>query len=338
MHVKIRKFFEFLIILSLSSSCEGFSHQGKSSIVRKKCQRHSSLHMSAASATISPIEGERSTKNSKPRWKQQLQDELDSRPFAFNTKFGAMNLFGIYYGLVSIVLGFVWYAATMSYVLFSKLTRGRIDKNRRIPIFLAHIWGTLLMKFTGLTPTVENREVLEPLLKSKRAAMFVANHRSWMDIPFLGYAIGWRNYKMVAKQELQKVPILGRCMTASGHVILSRESRRSQLITLKSGIDWLKRGVHLCTFPEGTRSRSGKLLPFKNGAFKMAYKAGAPVVPISIVGSGDVMGAGWMMPMCPSKGLCKVVVHEPIECEGKSEEEVSQAVRDAISAGLPKNE
>ena len=94
----------------------------------------------------------------------------------------------------------------------------------------------------------------------------------------------------------------------------------------------------MCTFPEGTRSRSGKLLPFKNGAFKMAYKAGAPVVPISIVGSGDVMGAGWMMPMCPSKGLCKVVVHEPIECEGKSEEEVSQAVRDAISAGLPKNE
>uniref|UniRef100_A0A7R9WW38 Phospholipid/glycerol acyltransferase domain-containing protein n=1 Tax=Craspedostauros australis TaxID=1486917 RepID=A0A7R9WW38_9STRA len=97
----------------------------------------------------------------------------------------------------------------------------------------------------------------------------------------------------------------------------------------------LQEGIHLCTFPEGTRSKSGRLLPFKNGAFKMAYKAGAPVVPISIVNSGKVMPPGWMFAMRPSYKNAKIIVHEPVETEGRTEEEVAAEVRRRMIEGLP---
>lgn len=93
----------------------------------------------------------------------------------------------------------------------------------------------------------------------------------------------------------------------------------------------------MCTFPEGTRSRTGRLLPFKNGAFKMAYKAGAPIIPLSIVGSGDVMPANWMFPRRPTHE-CKVIIHEPIETEGKTEGELAEAVRAAVISGLPEDQ
>lgn len=173
-------------------------------------------------------------------WKDKLDQEVASRPFAVKTKLGAFNPFGLYYGMLSIFLGIFWYAATMASELVHNLSRGKIDRNKRVPIFLGHVWGWINLRMSRSFPVIENREVLEKLYSDNRAAMFVANHNSWMDIPFLGASIGWRNYKMVAKQELTKVPILGRCMAIAGHVLLSRTDRRSQINTLKTGIDWLK--------------------------------------------------------------------------------------------------
>ena len=77
------------------------------------------------------------------------------------------------------------------------------------------------------------------------------------------------------------------------------------------------------------------MMKFKNGAFKMAHKAGAPVVPISIVNSHKVMPTGWMFAMKPSYKTAKVVVHAPIESEGKTEEELAEAVRNSMIEGLP---
>ena len=168
--------------------------------------------------------------------------------------------------------------------------------------------------------------------------MFVANHSSWMDIPFLGGLIGWRNYKLISKKELGRVPILGKAIKVGGHIMVDRSDRRSQLKTLKQGINLLnKDGVHLCTFPEGTRSRTGRLMPFKNGAFKMAYKAEAPVIPITISGADKCMPAHWMFPYRPAHPNSKVVVHKPIESKGKTEEELADAVREAMIAGLPED-
>jgi len=99
--------------------------------------------------------------------------------------------------------------------------------------------------------------------------MFVSNHNSWMDIPFIGYAMGWINYKFVAKKELEKVPILGFSLLVAKHLMIDRADRKSQLLTLRQGMKYMDDGVNLVTFPEGTRSRSGRVMPFKNGAFKV---------------------------------------------------------------------
>jgi 1-acyl-sn-glycerol-3-phosphate acyltransferase len=165
--------------------------------------------------------------------------------------------------------------------------------------------------------------------------MFVSNHNSWMDIPFLGATIGWRNYKLISKAELGKVPILGKAIKVGGNIMVHRSDSRSQLKTLKTGIQYLKDGIHLCTFPEGTRSRTGRLTAFKNGAFKMAHKAGAPVIPISMVGAGRVMPVHWMFPYRPARGVCSVVIHEPVESAGRTEMELAVAVRQAMIDGLP---
>lgn len=74
--------------------------------------------------------------------------------------------------------------------------------------------------------------------------MFVANHNSWMDIPFLGATVGWRNYKLVSKKELAKVPILGKAIRVGGHIMVDRSDRRSQVETLKKGINYLKVCAH----------------------------------------------------------------------------------------------
>lgn len=70
--------------------------------------------------------------------------------------------------------------------------------------------------------------------------MFVANHNSWMDIPFVGVTVGWRNYKLISKAELGKVPILGKAISIGGHVMVDRTSRKSQIMTLKKGMQTLK--------------------------------------------------------------------------------------------------
>lgn len=96
------------------------------------------------------------------------------------------------------------------------------------------------MRLTRSYPKIENLEILENFYKRNQPAMFVANHCSWMDIPFLGATVGWRNYKLVSKKELSIVPILGTSIKVGAHIMVDRTNRRSQLKTLKQGINYLK--------------------------------------------------------------------------------------------------
>mmetsp|Transcript_3054 Transcript_3054/g.6705 ORF Transcript_3054/g.6705 Transcript_3054/m.6705 type:complete len:363 (-) Transcript_3054:247-1335(-) len=317
-------------------------HTSISTITRPPSRCSTTLSAAASVASSSNNDPSTTTDDStKTLTKQQKrlqQIRKEGGPLSFNTKYGALNPYAIYYGLVSIGLGLVWFVALMLNSLLYKITWNRVDKKRRIPVFLGHVWGTLLMLFTGCFPKIENGGIIKEFHKSGRKAMFVSNHNSWMDIPFLGHTIGWHNYKFIAKKELEKVPILGTAIKTAQNVLVDRTNRRSQLLTLKQGMKWLKDGVNLCTFPEGTRSRSGRLMPFKNGAFKMAHKANAPVFPISICRAADVMPSYWMFPHRPARGVCKVVVHEPVESEGRTEAELALAVREAIVSGLPEEQ
>lgn len=258
--------------------------------------------------------------------------------FTFKTKYGYLNPFAIWYGFTAIALGLPWYVALTIAQLLYKITNNKIDKMKRIPIALSQIWGEFLLTLTASRPEIVNKEILDNFMKEGRAGMFVANHNSWMDIPFVGVTLGWRNYKLISKAELGKVPILGKAIRLGGHVMVDRSNRKSQLLTFKAGMQWLKDGVHLAAFPEGTRSKTGRLLPFKAGAYKMAQKVGAPIIPMSIVKSGEAHPADWMFPRQKSAGLCKIVIHEPVETKDRDEKEVEKLVRQAIIDGLPEDQ
>ena len=178
-----------------------------------------------------------------------------------------------------------------------------------------------------------------PLCFHSGPVMFVANHCSWMDIPFVGVNVGWRNYKIIAKEELLKVPILSKSLTTAGHVMLDRSSRRSQFNAYKKGVQYLKDGVNLVTFPEGTRSRDGRLGPFKKGAFKMAEAVNAPIVPMTIGYAHKVQPLDFIFPVRRSRSI-PATIHfgEAINTAGMKDEEVMEAVWDGIAADLPESQ
>lgn len=267
-----------------------------------------------------------------------------------------INIFGAILGLWEVFWGVVyWYPAmtlySVSRTISSKLPGDlmrRIDPFRRVPICIAFVWAYLSYGVFGMWPTVEGRENLEVLReldengkKGKlKPAMYVANHSSWMDIPFVAWVFGFTNSKFIAKAELGNVPIVGRAVKVAGHVMLDRTNRRSQMATYKSGVQWLKDGVNLVTFPEGTRSKTGRMGSFKRGAFKMAQAVGTPVVPISITYADKVHPVEYVFPAKPTWMRPKTVVKigKPIATEGKSDDDLLEEVWQAIADELPESQ
>lgn len=267
-----------------------------------------------------------------------------------------INLFGSFFGLWEIVWGvLLWYPVTTLYRFFriisSKLPGDlmkRLDPYRRIPICVGYIWALLSFSPFFLMPKLDGEENLDVLREQNengkrgklKPAMYVANHSSWMDIPFVARVLRFRNYKMIAKAELVKVPILGPSILAGGHVLVDRNNRRSQVAAYKSGVQLLKEGVNLVTFPEGTRSKNSRMGSFKKGAFKMAQTAGVPVVPISIHYADKVQPVDYAFPAKSSRShpMTKVIIGKPIETVGKSEDDLLEEVWCAIADELPESQ
>lgn len=119
-----------------------------------------------------------------------------------------------------------------------------------------------------------------------RAVLFVANHRGFFDI-VATYAHIPTIFGFVAKKEIKKVPGLNLWMYFINCLFIDRNNMKESLKTILKGIEQLKSGVSIFIFPEGTRSKDGNMLPFKEGSLKMAEKAKCPIIPIGIRGSGE---------------------------------------------------
>ena len=119
----------------------------------------------------------------------------------------------------------------------------------------------------------------------------------------------------------------------AGHVALNREDAAGFREFVKTGRELIENGASLAIFPEGTRTVDGKLKEFKKGAFTIATKAKAPVVPITILGSGDVMPSGKEGEL--HAGQIKIIVHPPIVTRGKKTSAVADETQAAIASRLP---
>ncbi|NOX80563.1 MAG: 1-acyl-sn-glycerol-3-phosphate acyltransferase [Deltaproteobacteria bacterium] len=152
------------------------------------------------------------------------------------------------------------------------------------------MWGRLTCRLAGVRVRIEGLENIEP----DQTYIFVANHVSQFDIfTFQGYFP--HDFRWIAKKELFRIPVFGTAMQRAGFISMDRTHGRAALKSLNKAAEQIAGGTSVIIFPEGTRSRDGRLHPFKTGAIMLAIKAGVPVVPIGINGTYEILPKGRLL-------------------------------------------
>ncbi|HOV71403.1 MAG TPA: lysophospholipid acyltransferase family protein [Dysgonamonadaceae bacterium] len=190
-------------------------------------------------------------------------------------------------------------------------------------------WSRLTCWLALCRVKVTGRENLDP----KQSYVFVANHQGAFDI-FLVYGFLNQNIKWVQKQSLRKIPLVGKASEIAGHVFVDNSSAVSRAITIQKAKKQIVDGVSMMMFPEGSRTRDGKLGRFKRGAFQIAIDMGLPIVPLTINGSYDVLNARSRI---IHPGKMELIIHKPISTENLTEKDIPaliQQARDNIYADL----
>jgi 1-acyl-sn-glycerol-3-phosphate acyltransferase len=184
------------------------------------------------------------------------------------------------------------------------------------------------LRLAGIQVQVEGKELLDPA----RTYIFMCNHVSNLDPPVLITRLPKRTSVLV-KKELFQIPILGRAMHMGDLVSVDRSNRDAAVDSMRQATEVMNRGLNMTVFPEGTRSRDGRLLPFKKGPFYMAMDSGVPIVPVTVLGSAMLMQKG--SPIIHA-GTVRLIFHAPISpAQFSDKEDLIRVVRNSIASGLP---
>jgi 1-acyl-sn-glycerol-3-phosphate acyltransferase len=186
-----------------------------------------------------------------------------------------INLFvwTIYYGLKVIVAGLIG---------IPNRPGGVFDRTGRA-------WSSKLLWAAGVSVRVRGME----LVPRDEPVVYVSNHQSFFDILALWATLPGA-MRFVYKKEMAKIPVLGAAMRNAGHVIIDRQNRQKAFEAYQEAAKAVQQGLHAVVFAEGTRSRTGELLPFKKGPFVFAIASQVPVVPIYCANTFDILPKGSM--------------------------------------------
>lgn len=221
-----------------------------------------------------------------------------------------MKIFNKIRGLVTLLLmPFVTLAASLGVMIGVLVLRISIDRAQAAPRW----WARTIARLSGARVVVAGAEKLPP----GQPFIFAANHQSQYDI----YALqGFFpiNFRWLAKKELFQIPFLGPAMRYAGCIPVDRARGRQAMQSLNEAAAQIAGGTSVVIFPEGTRSRDGKLQDFKSGGMVLAIKSGVPLVPVAIIGSHEVMPKGELL---ASPGRILIRVGAPIETKSYSVKE-----------------
>ena len=234
--------------------------------------------------------------------------------------------------IIAAVRSLATYIAVSVYVLFAAPIGMLLDMvfgwNGVLYIF-GHGGVRLGLALAGIKVRLAGAEHL-PL---DRAAVYCANHQSNIDPPVLFTSLHSRMH-IVYKAEINAIPLLARAFQRGGFVPIERRNKEAAMRSLEAGARSIRGGNSFLIFPEGTRSKTGALLPFKKGGFLMALKAQAPIVPVAVSGGTDAMRRGSKI-IRPA--TVSIRVGQPIETAGmemSDRDELIARVHERIEALL----
>jgi len=232
--------------------------------------------------------------------------------------------------IIAAVRSVLTYIVVSIYVLIAGpigLLMASVDSPIAKPVlyFLGHLGVGLALSCAGIRYRVTGRD----LAPKNRAMVFCSNHESNVDPPVLFLALHPRLH-ILFKAELQKLPVLGRVMVKGGFVPVERDRKEASMASIDRAAASIRSGNSFLIFPEGTRSRTSELLPFKKGGFIMAIKAQAPIVPVAVSGGRAAMqkGSWFVRPV-----MVEVRIGDPVETSGftlDQRDELIEVVRGRI--------
>ncbi len=194
--------------------------------------------------------------------------------------------------------------------------------------WIARNWIGWILRTCGVRIEVSGLENLDP----DRPCVYMNNHQSVFDIAALVTTVP-TDFHFVAKRELGYIPFFGWALASSVGIMIDRSSNVKSVASLRAAADKVREGACVIIFPEGTRSPSGELGPFKSGGFHLAIQAQVPVVPVSISGSRHITPKGSLR---VESGVVRIHYGKPIATTGLAPEDRStlkERVREAILEG-----
>jgi len=198
------------------------------------------------------------------------------------------------------------------------------------PHRIASLWSRLLCRLNGIVVEIRGLENVQ----RDRAQIFVANHQGYFDIfalsGYLPVQLRW-----VAKASLFRIPFVGWSMRAAGYIPVERADKKKALQSFLDTIEKIKAGCSVVLFPEGTRSENGVIGPFKKGGHLLAARSGAPMVPVTILGTGAIIrkGSARIRP-----GPVRIIISPPVEvARGRDTELALEGIRETIVRNYEEN-
>jgi 1-acyl-sn-glycerol-3-phosphate acyltransferase len=233
-------------------------------------------------------------------------------------------LFLIYYYVLFYPLAISWMIiSSIMAILFSAFF------GQKAGSYVGRIWaqGTCLLSFVRVNVVGKEH------LSAEDSYVFVANHSSAYDI-YSMYGYLSRDIRWMMKKELMRTPFLGYACKMVGHIAVDRSNAKKAAETIAIAKQRLKKGTSVVFFPEGSRTRTGAMSSFKRGAFVAAQEIGLPVVPVTIIGSFDVMKPGTHK-FKPGKITLNIYPPKVLKSASKEEmlDEIKQ-IHDIIKMGL----